>query len=164
MNTYLKHIDPSLIKHELFMLNSNYVNLLMDDPIKTTATSLVTSYCWIRDLDPDMPVIPKYDINVPKKDSLLTIKNNIENDILSIKNKLDILKTGNISSKLFDDDFFSRWSFSEDFIIISYLIKHHTLISEEYIGTKFYPMSKCYVDLEYNVIDSINFLINKSRC
>lgn len=162
MKSYLKYIDWNSIKNDLFMANSDYIDLFDNDhePMEKTAQSLVESYCWILDIYTKMPILPKYDISKPKKDNLLSIKDNIKNDILTIKDKLDILKTGNIASKLFDDDFFSRWSFSEDFIIISYLIKHHPSISEEYIESKFYSVSKCYVDLEYNFIDSLNFLIN----
>lgn len=161
MYTYIKHIQNlDSIKYTVFLVNSDYIYLLLDDPIETSAKCLLNSYCRILDMYLGMPILPKYDKNESKIHNLLLIKDNIKNEIVSIKNKLEILKTGNIETKLFDDDFFSRWSFGENFLLISYLIKYHPVISGTYVKSKLYPISKCYVDIEYDITNSLNFMIN----
>lgn len=146
-------------KYCLFLLNSDFCYLLLDQPTITIPSSLSKMYYKIYDIDKRIPfIVSKYDNNETVESNLLRMKQELEEEINIAKNNFEIIiLQGNLENQLFDDNFFDKWSIiSDDYLLISYYIKYHKGKAEEFNGTKQHKIANFY--LTDNIIDNLKLI------
>lgn len=163
MEIYIKHTDVlnQNEKYYLFLFDTNYFYLLLEENITKIPNNLVKYYYRIHNIDYSLPyIVPKYDNNDTIKNNLIRMKEELKEIKMLLKNFEIIILEGNLDNKLFDDDFFDKWNVTfNNYILIAYYIIHHPWKAEEFIDSNEYKIANLYIS-DNLFIDDLKFIAN----
>ena len=85
METYIKFSKDLDLREKycLFILDSNYVDLIVDNPEENCISMLTNLFCVLYDITLDYVIIPDYDVDATLQNNLLLIKDKLVNEINS---------------------------------------------------------------------------------